>query len=532
MTRSPADPAAVHPLPSPKERRRLREAKSLSEEQVATAVGVTRATVRAWETGRSSPRGRKREAYARLIGGGRTGPQAPPPNTRTKTAPAKTRPKAAAKRAARPTSPTTVGRLPKPVVSTKPGPSAQPSSGPPNPVEATGSTAMAPTEPGTTPDLPGTPTTRRAPAIKRVSVTKRTSTTGRASLTKRASGTKGASAAPPAAPRTPAAPPSAPVMPVASPAPAAAPEDGTDRDGTVGHRTDGDRPDGLSPTEAFDALYRHCAEALFRQAFLLTGRRALARESVAQAFALAWDRWPEVAVDRDPVGWVRAATYEYAVSPWHRLRRAHRRPDPPQAEPGARALLDALLALPPSYRRTLLLHDGVGLDLPDTAAETEASTPAAASRLMNARAAIAERLSAPTEDPTTDAASDAGSGQFGAEAFADRPALLHEQLGALALAQPCGSLLPPAVVREGSERKAQLWTRAAVSFTVLIIGLTLFTLATATARYEAPASPARQVDGVPPRSGPEKLTPQDLKLRKKLHGELVRGPARLVPGAG
>ncbi|MFJ8559812.1 helix-turn-helix transcriptional regulator [Streptomyces microflavus] len=67
MTRSTTDEAAAPPLPSPKERRRLREAKSLSEEQVAEAVGVTRATVRSWETGRTSPRGRKRALYAKLI---------------------------------------------------------------------------------------------------------------------------------------------------------------------------------------------------------------------------------------------------------------------------------------------------------------------------------------------------------------------------------------------------------------------------------------------------------------------------------
>ncbi|MGW2177401.1 sigma factor-like helix-turn-helix DNA-binding protein [Streptomyces sp. NPDC001732] len=531
MTRSPADPAAAHPLPSPKERRRLREAKSLSEEQVATAVGVTRATVRSWETGRSTPRGRKREVYARLIDGGRTGPQATPPNSRTKTATANTRPKAAAKRAARPTSPTTVARLPRSVVSTKPGPSAQPSPRPPNPVEATGSTAMAPTEPGTTPDLPGTSTTRRAPATSRTSTAPATPVAPE----------KPAAPAKPARPRASAAP-TTPTTPPASPA---APENEAAED-----RSDGDRTGGLSPAEAFDALYRHSAEALFRQAFLLTGRRGLARESVARAFSLAWDHWPEVAVDRDPVGWVRAAAYEYAVSPWHRLRRTHRRPDPPQAEPGARALLDALLELPPSYRRTLLLHDGVGLDLPDTAAETEASTPAAASRLVNARAAIAEQLSSAPTEPGSEAGTAAGAGSGGGtdsdpgagtgsgrsgsgpEASADRPVSLHEQLGALALAQPCGSLLPPAVIREVSERKAQLWTRAAVSFTVLIIGLTLFTLATAAVRYETPASPARQVDGVPPHSGPQKLTPKDLKLRKKLHGELVQGPARLVPGTG
>ncbi|MET9655857.1 helix-turn-helix domain-containing protein [Streptomyces sp. NPDC006510] len=441
MTQGSTDTASAHPLPSPKERRRLREAKSLSEEQVATAVGVTRATVRSWETGRTTPRGRKRAAYARLIHGGRPSPQATPPGARTKPAAPNTRPKAAVKRAARPATPTTVARLSKPVTSTKPP------SRPPTPVEATGSTAMAPTEPGTTPDPPDASATH-------------------------------------AVPETPAA---------------------------AGAETA-----GLSPAEAFDALYEHSAAALFRQTFLLTGRRNLSRESVARAFALAWERWPEVAVDREPVGWVRAAAYEYAMSPWHRLRRAHRRLDPPPAEPGPRALLDALLELPPSYRRTLLLYDGVGLDLPETAAETEASTPAAAGRLMNARAAVAERLPelAEPSSPT------------------EQSALLHERLGALALAQPADPLPPPVVIRTDSERKAQLWTRAAISFTVLIIGLTLLTLATGPTRYETPESPAQRVGGVPPRGGAQKLTPQDLKLQKELHGELVQGPARLIPEAG
>lgn len=270
------------------------------------------------------------------------------------------------------------------------------------------------------------------------------------------------------------------------------------------------------PAEAFDALYRHTAAALYRQTYLLTGRRALSREAVGKAFELAWQRWPEVAVDRDPVGWVRAAAYEHAMSPWHRLRREHRHPDPPPEAPGPRALLDALLALPPSYRRTLLLHDGVGLGLPETAAETEASTPAAAGRLVTARAAVAEQLPELAEPPTP----------------AEQSALLHEHLGALALAQPASSLPVPDLIRTGSERKAQLWTRAAIAFTVLLIGLTLITLATAPRRYETPQSPPQRVEGVPPLGGPQKLTPQDKKLQKKLGGELVRGPGRLVPRAG
>lgn len=54
-------------LPTPKERRRLREAAELTHEEVAAAVGVTATTVRSWETGRTHPRGRKREAYVKLL---------------------------------------------------------------------------------------------------------------------------------------------------------------------------------------------------------------------------------------------------------------------------------------------------------------------------------------------------------------------------------------------------------------------------------------------------------------------------------
>ncbi|MFD4695838.1 helix-turn-helix domain-containing protein [Streptomyces sp. NPDC058463] len=394
MTRSTTGPVTAAPLPSPKERRRLREARALSEEQVAAAVGVTAATVRAWETGRTSPRGRKRTAYSRLIGSAdtRTGPRESPPPT----------------------------------------------------VEATGSTTMSPTEPGT-----GTGT---------------------------ATGTEAAPA---------------PSSPPAAPAPA----------------------DLTAAEEAFDTLYTRVAPSLVHQAYLLTGRRTLSQEAVEHAFQLAWQRWPEVARDRDPGGWVRAAAYEYAMSPWHRLRRAHRHPDALPEDPGQRALLDALLAMPPAHRRTLVLYDGVGLDLPETAAETEASTPAAASRLLNARAAIAERLPE-LADPVSPG---------------EQSALLQERLGSLALTEQVPAPPPARTVRRGSERKAELWTRAAICFAVLLIGTTAFTLKTAPTQYEQPIAPAERVGGVPPRGGPEKLTRQDLELQKALRGELAHGPERLVP---
>ncbi|MET7642840.1 helix-turn-helix domain-containing protein [Streptomyces sp. NPDC005426] len=516
MTQSTTVAPAAAPLPSPKERRRLREAKSLSEEQVAAAVGVTRATVRAWETGRTSPRGRKREVYARLIGSGGTRSASHParitsatPNCRPRAAARQARSDEAARTAgaenartaaaengtttaakdlrtaaaengtttaakdlrtaaaeapAAPAAPAALAAA----AATKPaagssapkaaGPPATPSpkTRPPTPVEATGSDVMDPTEPSTT--APETPRPAEAPEVLEA-----------IEVIEAAAAAEGAGGAGPS-----------------------------------------------SAAEAFDALYQHAAASLYRQTYLLTGRRALAREAVGKAFEQTWQRWPEVAVDRDPVGWVRAAAHEYAMSPWHRLRREHRHPDPPPEAPGPRALLDVLLALPPSYRRTLLLHDGVGLGLPETAAETEASTPAAAGRLMNARAAVAEQLPELAKPSTP----------------AEQSALLHEHLGALALTQPVPSLLEPGLIRTGCERKAELWTRAAIAFTVLLIGLTLITLATAPTRYETPQSPAQKVEGVPPLGGPQKLTPQDKKLRKKLGGELVRGPARLVPRAG
>nr|WP_176953887.1 sigma-70 family RNA polymerase sigma factor [Streptomyces indicus] len=264
-------------------------------------------------------------------------------------------------------------------------------------------------------------------------------------------------------------------------------------------------PAGLTPAQAFDALYAFTAPGLVRQTYLLTGRRALAKESVERAFHKAWEQWPEVAKDRDPVGWVRAAAYEYALSPWHRLRRSHRHPDAPPAEPEDRKLLDTLLSLPPSYRRTLVLYDGVGLDLPETAAETEASTPAAANRLVHAREAIAERL----------------------PELAD-PAELQRRLDELACAEKLGTGKAPAVRGEG-ERRVRFWTRAAIAFTALIIGASAITWITSAKDYEPPVSPGQKVTGVPPRPGPQVLDPQEKELREKLRKGPGSGPERVRP---
>ncbi|MFK0049444.1 telomere-associated protein Tap [Streptomyces sp. NPDC090741] len=61
--------AAQDPLPHPDERKRLREAAGLSQDQIAKTLSVRRETVTSWETGRTAPRAPKRAAYARLLEG-------------------------------------------------------------------------------------------------------------------------------------------------------------------------------------------------------------------------------------------------------------------------------------------------------------------------------------------------------------------------------------------------------------------------------------------------------------------------------
>ncbi|BFO14664.1 hypothetical protein SHKM778_10520 [Streptomyces sp. KM77-8] len=54
-----------------------------------------------------------------------------------------------------------------------------------------------------------------------------------------------------------------------------------------------------------------------------------------------------------------------------------------------------------------------------------------------------------------------------------------------------GATEPP-VVRGGGERRARFWTRAAIAFTVALIGTTALTLRTAPTRYEPPVPAGRR----------------------------------------
>lgn len=235
-----------------------------------------------------------------------------------------------------------------------------------------------------------------------------------------------------------------------------------------------------TPRAAFDALYARCAGALVRQVELLTGDREFARRAVVRAFDLAWQRWPEVACDRDPAGWVRAAAYEHALAPWARWLparlggRSRRRAAP--ADPVAAALLE----LPPARRRTVLLHDGLGLGLPQAAAEAEASTRAAAGRIALGRAELARALPDAPAEP---------------EGAAE--AAVPERLSALLDGAP-EPPRPPAAVRDASERGVRRRTAGGYALTGCVA---LAALVTVLAGPGTGSRPAHRPDGSAPERG-------------------------------
>ncbi|MFI0864542.1 sigma factor-like helix-turn-helix DNA-binding protein [Streptomyces smyrnaeus] len=232
------------------------------------------------------------------------------------------------------------------------------------------------------------------------------------------------------------------------------------------------------PVAAFDELYRRQARALTRQALLLSGHRQVAERAVRWAFHQAWQHWPKVLAATDPTRMVRATVYEYALSPWHQFHPGRRRPQPYPMAPADRAVLEAFLGLPRSYRAALLLHYGLGLTLPETATEVECSTQAAAGRVTHGRAAMEEDWPLLARTPRR-----------------QRGAVLARTLRELAAAQPVRPL-PPRLVRRESLRTTRMWTRASIGLTAAVTAATVFTLLTT----ETGGTPSDKPVRTPPRT--------------------------------
>ncbi|MEU0374294.1 helix-turn-helix domain-containing protein [Streptomyces sp. NPDC006283] len=121
--------AAQEDLPDPAERKRLREASGLSQDQIARALSVRRETVTSWEAGRTEPRPPKRAAYVRLLEGLAARHPAPAPAPEPPAAPAPAAPPPRSPRQ-QPAAPQTPAPAPTTHSSTRKQPSAPPSADP------------------------------------------------------------------------------------------------------------------------------------------------------------------------------------------------------------------------------------------------------------------------------------------------------------------------------------------------------------------------------------------------------------------
>lgn len=221
--------------------------------------------------------------------------------------------------------------------------------------------------------------------------------------------------------------------------------------------------------QAFDGFYHHTVRPLTRQVTLLTGDPELTRRAVEHAYCTAWQRWTEVARDPSPEGWLRPVAYDYALAPWRQLGLAT--PSCP--------IQRAMRALPLHHRRAVLLYNGLGLDLPDTAAELEATTAATGGRLIRAHAALAGSVSGLSgKDPRT-------------RAFSRRLGTLLEKAGtAVDVPPPTPPSALRARVHEHAKRR-MLATAALVAAFLLSTATVSILTAGGTAPPESPAAQTR-----------------------------------------
>ena len=123
----------------------------------------------------------------------------------------------------------------------------------------------------------------------------------------------------------------------------------------------------------FDELYRRVFPRVMGQAYAMTGSRASAEDLVQEAFGRAWCKWGRVSRLDNPEAWIRRVVMNQAISDWRKASRAFPRGQQMRAvdEPDVDALwlAAALRSLPRNQCRAVVLHDAVGLTVPEIAGE-------------------------------------------------------------------------------------------------------------------------------------------------------------------
>ena len=141
----------------------------------------------------------------------------------------------------------------------------------------------------------------------------------------------------------------------------------------------------------FDALFRDHADGVYRTLFAFTaGRRALAEEATAEAFARALVHAERI---REPVAWIYRTAFRIALD---ELRR-ERRPVPEAAtqrpiDEGLGRLVDALRHLSPNQRAAVVLRYEADLPVDEVARRMGTSAATVRVHLHRGRNRLRELL--------------------------------------------------------------------------------------------------------------------------------------------
>jgi RNA polymerase sigma-70 factor (sigma-E family) len=149
----------------------------------------------------------------------------------------------------------------------------------------------------------------------------------------------------------------------------------------------------------FDDFYAAQRKSVLRFLYAAGGDLAEAQDATQEAFARAWQHWPQVREYADPAAWVRTVGWRILAGHWRRLRngqRAYRRhgvvADAPPPSERTVLLVTALRELPAEQRVALVLHHLLDLPVAQVAAETGAPVGTVKARLARGRAALGQLL--------------------------------------------------------------------------------------------------------------------------------------------
>jgi RNA polymerase sigma-70 factor (ECF subfamily) len=150
----------------------------------------------------------------------------------------------------------------------------------------------------------------------------------------------------------------------------------------------------------FDMFYRESSRRLYGQAYVLTGSREAAEDLAHEAFLRACKHWPRIAEYEGPEAWTRRVLHNLCIDSWRRAQ--PRVPEAPDSVPSSveipthhLQLAEAKRSLPGRQARALLLHDGLGMSIAETAGDLGVPEGTVTSWLTRSRKIVAARLEQP-----------------------------------------------------------------------------------------------------------------------------------------